>query len=87
MKRLQRFCVVLSLALVLAAPVVAGDMQTGLVPPPPPPTAPPPGPSPENHCLSCGAKSVTNNEGADFTEVDPLEQVAMYILLGALSFF
>ena len=37
MRKLQRFCASLSLALALSIPTLAGDIQTGATGPPPPP--------------------------------------------------
>ena len=75
MRKLQRICASLSLALALSIPALAdgGNIQTGATGTPPPPPQP--------------AVFETTEDVNDATLADPLAELALALLNGVLSIF
>jgi hypothetical protein len=87
-RKLQRFCASLSLALALSIPTLAGDIQTGS----PVKTSPPPPPPPQSLVYETSEGDTSSTTGAisevnDATSVDPLAELALALLNGVLSIF
>jgi hypothetical protein len=82
-RKLQRFCASLSLALALSIPTLAGEIQTGATGTPPPP----PEPAVFETTEGTSSTAVTMSDVNDATLADPLAELALALLNGVLSIF
>lgn len=81
MKRIRQFCAAMALTLALTLSAFAGEMQTPSVTTPPPPA------SATGDIPFPGITAAGDMAGPGLTAVDPLTEIALAFMTGALSVF
>jgi hypothetical protein len=80
MRKFHRLCASLGLALIFAASVFAGDMQTGIAQPPTPTIA-------QRSTADRGTSAIPSATMSDYTALDSFKQLALTLFGTMLSRF